>query len=98
MDKVLVSSLRGNASMNSSATLVKATFTAAFFIGGPVLVSGIESTGLARIPVFSMNQGGSQQIGIGGTESSGLVRGPAYQVFDSSGNLSLSRFVLNPDF
>ena len=82
MDKVLVSSLRGNASMNS-ATLVKATFTASFFIGGPVLVGGVESTGLARSPVFSMDQGGSQQIGIG-TESSGLARGPAYQVFDSS--------------
>jgi len=95
---MLVSSLRGNASMNSNATLVKARFTASFFIGGPVLAGGVESTGLARIPVFSMNQGGSQQIGIGGTESSGLVRGPAYQVFDSSGNLSLSRFVLNPDF
>jgi hypothetical protein len=97
MDKVLAS-LRGNASMNSSATLVKATFTASFFIGGPVLVGGVESTGLTRISVFSMNQGGSQQIGIGGTETSGLVRGPAYQVFDSSGNLSLTRFVLNPDF
>jgi hypothetical protein len=97
MDKVLVSYLHGNASMNSSATLVKATLTASFFIGGPVLVGGVESTGLARSPVFSMDQGGSQQIGIG-TESSGLARGPAYQVFDSAGNLSLSRFVLNPDF
>jgi len=38
MDKVLVSSLRGNASMNSIVTLVKATLTASFFIGGPVLL------------------------------------------------------------
>jgi hypothetical protein len=98
MDKVLVSSLRVNASMNSNATLVKPVFTASFFIGGPVLVGGVESTGLARSPVFSMNQGGSRQIGIGGTETSRLARGSAYQVFDSSGNLSLSRFVLNPDF
>jgi hypothetical protein len=84
--------------MNSSATLVKATLTASFFIGGPVLVGGVESTGLARIPVFSMNQGANRQIGTGGTETSGLMRGSAYQVFDSNGNLSLTRFVLNPDF
>jgi hypothetical protein len=98
MDTMLVSSLLVNASMNTSATQVKATFTASFFIRGPVHVGVVESTGLARLPVFSMNQGGSQQIGIKGTETSGLVRGPAYQVFDSSGNLSLTRFVLNPDF
>ena len=84
--------------MNSNATLVKPVFTVSSLIGGPVLVGGVESTGLARIPVFSVNQGGRRQIGIGGTETSGLVRGPAYQVFDSTGNLSLTRFVLNPDF
>jgi hypothetical protein len=42
------------------------------------------------LKVFSVDQGGSQQIGIGGTEISGLMRGPAYQSFDSSGNLSLT--------
>jgi hypothetical protein len=41
---------------------------------------------------------GDQEIGIGGTESSGLGRGPAYQIFESNGTLLQTQFVLNADF
>ena len=62
MDKVLVSSLRGNASMNSSATLVKPVFTASSLIGGAGLVGGVEFTGLARGPAFQLfNPAGALQ-------------------------------------
>jgi len=54
MDTMLVSSLRVNASMNSNATLVKPVFTASSLIGGPVLVGGVEFTGLARGPAFQL--------------------------------------------
>jgi hypothetical protein len=66
--------------------------------GNLLLTMFVLNPDFRDLKVFSVNQGGSRQIGIGGTETSGLVRGPAYQVFDSAGNLSLSRFVLNPDF
>jgi len=33
-----------------------------------------------------------------GRETAGLARGPAFQVWDSAGNLQVTRFVLNPDF
>jgi hypothetical protein len=35
---------------------------------------------------------------VSGTETTGLARGPAFQLFDPNGTLRLSRFVLNPDF
>jgi hypothetical protein len=66
--------------------------------GNLLLTKFVLNPDFSDLKVFSVDQGGSQQIGIGGTETSGLVRGPAYQVFDSSGNLSLTQFVLNPDF
>jgi hypothetical protein len=66
--------------------------------GNLLLTMFVLNADFRDLKVFSVNQTGSRQIGIGGTETSGLVRGPAYQVFDSAGNLSLSRFVLNPDF
>jgi Protein of unknown function (DUF4038)/Putative collagen-binding domain of a collagenase len=66
--------------------------------GNLLLTKFVLNPDFSDLKVFSVDQGGSRQIGIGGTETSGLVRGPAYQVFDSSGNLSLTRFVLNPDF
>jgi hypothetical protein len=92
-----------------------------------VLVSGMETTGAARGPVFQMfdpngslllsrfvlnpdftdlqvfaanttNSVAGEEIVAAGFESTGLKRGPAYQVYDSAGNLLLTRFVLNPDF
>jgi hypothetical protein len=66
--------------------------------GNLLLTKFVLNPDFSDLKVFSVDQGGSRQIGIGGTETSGLVRGPAYQFFDSTGNLSLTRFVLNPDF
>lgn len=34
----------------------------------------------------------------GGVETSGLVRGPAFQLFNNSGVLQTTQFALNPDF
>jgi hypothetical protein len=45
-----------------------------------------------------LDVGGSKQIVVSGRETSGLARGPAYQVFDSNGNFILTRFVLNSNF
>ena len=41
---------------------------------------------------------GDKEIGIGGIETKRLVRGPAYQIFESNGTLLQPQFVLNPDF
>ena len=38
------------------------------------------------------------EVIIGGRETGGLGRGPAYQVWDKDGNFVLGRFVLNPNF
>src|SRR4029077_7858645 len=46
----------------------------------------------------AMDVGGSRSIVAYGRETSGTLRGPAYQSFDANGNLLLTRFVLNPDF
>jgi hypothetical protein len=43
-------------------------------------------------------QDGDKEIGIGGIETKRLVRGPAYQIFESNGTLLQPQFVLNPDF
>ncbi len=41
---------------------------------------------------------GTTAIGTAGVERQGLARGPAFQIWGSDGTLSLTRFVLNPDF
>ena len=51
-----------------------------------------------RAFVVDQNGDGDKEIGIGGTETKGLLRGPAYQIFESNGTLLQTRFVLNPDF
>jgi len=53
-----------------------------------------------NLKVFAVDQNGDgdKEIGIGGIETSGLMRGPAYQIFESNGTLVQTRFVLNPDF
>ena len=76
---------------------------------GPAF-QGFGSTGSLLFTRFVLNPdfretkfavldvGGSKDIVVSGRETSGVQRGPAYQVFDSSGNFILTRFVLNPDF
>ena len=34
----------------------------------------------------------------GGVETGGLARGPAFQLFNTSGVLQTTQFALNPDF
>jgi hypothetical protein len=51
-----------------------------------------------RAFVVDQNGDGDKEIGIGGIETKGLLRGPAYQIFESNGTLVQTRFVLNPDF
>ena len=53
-----------------------------------------------NITVFAVDQNvnGDKEIGIGGVETKGLSRGPAYQIFESNGILLLTRFALNPNF
>jgi len=52
------------------------------------------------ITVFAVdrNGDGDHEIGIAGVETKGLLRGPAYQIFESNGALLLTRFALNPNF
>jgi hypothetical protein len=47
---------------------------------------------------FSPFNVGSSGVLVCGQEISGIARGPAYQAFDSTGNLIRTQFVLNPDF
>jgi hypothetical protein len=73
-------------------------------------IQAFGSDGSLRFTQFALNPnftetkftvldvGGSKQIIVSGRETSGLGRGPAYQVFDSNGNFILTRFVLNADF
>jgi len=51
-----------------------------------------------KVFVVDQNGDGDKEIGIGGIETKGLLRGPAYQIFESNGTLLQTRFVLNPDF
>ena len=51
-----------------------------------------------KIFVVDQNGDGDKEIGIGGIETKGLSRGPAYQIFESNGTLLQTQFVLNPDF
>jgi hypothetical protein len=60
-------------------------------------VLNADFTNLKVFPV-DQNGDGDKEIGIGGIETKGLLRGPAYQIFESNGTLLQTRFVLNPDF
>jgi len=51
-----------------------------------------------RVFVVDQDGDGDGEIGIGGVETGGLVRGPAYQLWESDGNFILGKFVLNADF
>ena len=52
-----------------------------------------------NLKVFAVDQNGDgdKEIGIGGIETGGLKRGPAYQIFESNGDLLQTQFVLNDD-
>jgi hypothetical protein len=68
---------------------------------GNLLVSQfVLNPDFTNLKVFAVDQNGDgdQEIGIGGVESKGLLRGPAYQIFESNGTLLQTLFVLNPDF
>ena len=68
---------------------------------GNLLVSQFVLNGdFTSVKAFAVDQNGDgdQEIGIGGTETAGFMRGPAYQIFESNGTLLQSQFVLNPDF
>jgi len=54
----------------------------------------------SNLKVFVVDQDGDgdDEIGIGGVETGGLMRGPAYQIWEMDGSLILGRFVLNTDF
>jgi Cellulase (glycosyl hydrolase family 5) len=41
---------------------------------------------------------GTHEVLVGGRETSGLARGPAYQLFETDGTSKFTRFVLSPDF
>jgi Subtilase family len=56
-----------------------------------------DFTNLKFFPV-DVNGDSDQEIGVGGIETSGLARGPAYQIFESDGTLLETVFVLNADF
>jgi aldose sugar dehydrogenase len=69
--------------------------------GGDLLLTRfVLNSDFTNIRFFATDQNGdgNKEIGVGGVESSGLMRGPAYQIFESNGTLLQTRFVLNPDF
>jgi Cellulase (glycosyl hydrolase family 5) len=68
--------------------------------GGNLLVAQFElNSDFTNLKVFAVDQNGDgdKEIGIGGIETGGLKRGPAYQIFESNGDLLQTQFVLNDD-
>jgi Divergent InlB B-repeat domain len=68
---------------------------------GNLLLSQFALNGdFTNLRAFAVDQNGDgdKEIGIGGIETSGLRRGPAYQIFESNGTLLQTKFVLNPSF
>jgi len=68
--------------------------------GNLLVTQFVLNPDFTNLKVFTVDQNGDgdKELGIGGTETSGLMRGPAYQIFESNGTLLQTRFVLNPDF
>jgi len=60
----------------------------------------VLNANFSNLEVFVVDQDGDgdEEIGVGGVETTGLARGPAFQVWESNGTFLLGRFVLNPDF
>ena len=68
---------------------------------GSLLVTQFVLNGdFTNVKAFAVDYDGAgdQEIGVGGTETKGLLRGPAYQIFESNGTFVQTQFVLNPDF
>jgi aldose sugar dehydrogenase len=68
--------------------------------GNLILTQFVLNPDFTNLKVFAVDQNGDgdKEIGVGGIETKGLSRGPAYQIFESNGTLLLTQFVLNPDF
>jgi hypothetical protein len=68
--------------------------------GNLLVTQFVLNADFTNLKVFVLDQDGDgdQEIGIGGVETRGLSRGPAYQIFESNGILVQTQFVLNPDF
>jgi hypothetical protein len=68
--------------------------------GNLLVTQFVLNSDFTNLKVFAVDQNGDgdKEIGIGGIETKGLLRGPAYQIFESNGTLVQTQFVLNPDF
>jgi hypothetical protein len=68
--------------------------------GNLLLTQFVLNADFTNLKIFAVDQNGDgdKEIGVGGIETSGLQRGPAYQIFESNGTLLQTKFVLNPDF
>jgi len=68
--------------------------------GSLLVTQFVLNADFTNLKVFPVDQDGDgdKEIGIGGIETKGLLRGPAYQIFESNGTLVQTQFVLNPDF
>ncbi len=68
--------------------------------GNLLLTQFVLNPDFTSLKVFAVDQNGDgdKEIGVGGIESSGLQRGPAYQIFESNGILIQTKFVLNQSF
>jgi hypothetical protein len=68
--------------------------------GNLIVTQFVLNFDFTNLGVFAVDQDGdaNKEIGIGGIETKGLLRGPAYQIFESNGTLLQTQFVLNRDF
>jgi hypothetical protein len=68
--------------------------------GNLLLTQFVLNADFTNLKVFAVDQNGDgdKEIGVGGIETSGLQRGPAYQIFESNGTLLQTKFVLNSSF
>ena len=66
--------------------------------GNHLVTQFVLNPDFTNLKVFTVDQNGDgdKEIGIGGIETSGLKRGPAYQIFESNGALLQTQFVLSP--
>jgi Beta-propeller repeat/FG-GAP-like repeat len=68
--------------------------------GNHLFTQFVLNSDFRDIKVFAvdLNGDGDNEIGVGGIETSGLARGPAYQIFEANGAVLQTKFVLNGDF
>ena len=65
--------------------------------GNLLVAQFVLNSDFTNLKIFAVDQNGDgdAEIGIGGVETAGRKRGPAYQIFESNGDLVQTRFVLN---